>query len=78
MKKARKEKIGSVVKHLIDTDHFIDSVAAVKGEVKNAANIKAKYGEVHQIMRKDFKMRFKKIHPIGRHTYSHKNLVLCL
>ena len=58
-----------------DAGSIIDSADAVKKSLEQQHKIITTVREITSVMRKDLKMRYKKIVPVSLHANSQKNLV---
>ena len=55
---------------------FIDSVAFVLKRIKKEDSLEFKKHQIHQVMKQDLKMRFRKVKPIAITANSPRNLIL--
>ena len=73
---SRREKVTAVIAKWNKNDEIIDSVGSAQKRLSEEEQIDSKEAEIRSIMRRDLKMRYKKLVHISLHANSPKNLIL--
>ena len=55
---------------------FLDSVTSVKKKIKDSYGITAGATQIHNVMRNELKMRYRKVKPLSMQANSEQNLIL--
>ena len=71
-----KEMVKSVLLEISRSDIFVDSIKFVQKKIQEIKNVTFKKNFIQKVMKRELKMKYKKMHPVAFTANSVRNLIL--